>query len=185
MPAKFDVSAAVKVAERLAEFPKRQAQAEARAISSTTRALPAETKRSITADYGIKPSRVTSDVVVRRVDNVIELTGYDRPIGLLNYNAKVSKSGVSVTVLKSEGAQKLRHAFKAKGLSDNVQIFERRGQKRPMQKGRYKGLIRQPIKTLYAPSVGQIVRNPALQSKLADFVMQKLTAEITRQLRIL
>lgn len=186
MPVKFDVSGAVKAAERLSEFPRKMETATKRAVSSTSRSLPAEAKRAIQDRYNLKSRRITESLAVRSTGDAIELTGYDRPTGLLQYGARASKkSGVTVSVIRSSGPTKLRHAFAATGLSGNKQIFERKGAKRVMTKGKYIGERRQPLVAIYGPSVGQALRNKDIQARLGKFALEKLAFEINRQIGIL
>lgn len=186
MPAKFDVSAALRVADNIAATPKKLGQVQTRAIASMARALKPEASRRIRDTYNIRAGAVSDRLETKKTPEAVELIGYYRGTGLLNYGARASKkSGVSVTVLKADGPQKLRHAFKATGLSGNAQIFERRGPKRVMTKGKYIGQRRQPLQTLYGPSVASTLKNTALTNHLADFAMSKLSAEIARQFRII
>lgn len=186
MPVKFDVSGALRVSERLATSASRLEQVRQRAVSSLSRALKPEASRQIRESYNIKASSVSERLAVRKSGDAVELVGYYRAAGLLNFGARASKTaGVSVTVLRADGPQRLRHAFKATGLGGNAQIFERRGPKRVMTKGRYAGERRQPITALYGPSVAQTLRNEQITRRLGDFAMTKLASEVARQFRIL
>lgn len=185
MTAIYDVSAVFRTAEALDAAPDKFTQVKSRAMSSLARAIKPEAKRQVAGVYNLSPRAITDRLASRVTADAVELTGYYRSVGLLNYKAVASRqSGVSVTVLLSDGMQRLRHAFKAIGLGGNAQIFERRGRPRVMKKGKYIGKERQPLVARYGPAVAQSLRNPTIQRRLSDFAMTKISAEVRRQLRI-
>lgn len=188
MSAKFDVSAALKVADTLRAAPKRLEQVRVRAVATLARSLPPEANRQIREIYNVKARSVAERLNVVRADDSIVLTGYARAMGFLNYGARATKkSGVSVTVRRATGPSRFNHAFKAVGLSDNTHIFVRDidKPKRVMKRGKSAGKKRQPIKALYGPSVASALRNPDIRNRLSDFGMTKLAAEVARQFKVL
>lgn len=185
MGLKIDARGAYRAGKRFRSMASRMDKAESAAVSDLQRRLIPEFARDAQTTHNISAKRVRESSGVRRSGSVVELTGYDRPTGLLQYGAKVSRTaGITVTTLKSTGAFRLRHAFAATGLSGNRQIFTRdlKQPKREMTKGKYIGKKRRPIKAEYGPSVAQILRNKDRQARLSKFGQTRLSAEIRRQL---
>ena len=185
MAFQIDARGAYRAGRRFKSTAQKLAQAEELAAATLARRIVPEFVRDALETHNIKAARVRESSGVRRDGNVVTLTGYHRGTGLLQFGAKASRAtGVTVTVTHARGPAVLRHAFIALGLSDNKHVFERdlSRPKRVMQKGNYKGERRQPIKSIYGPSVAQILRNPARQERLRNFAQKILSSEIRRQL---
>lgn len=184
MGLKVDARGAYRAGKRFKSMASRMDKAEALARSDLQRRLVPEFVRDAQTTHNVKAARVRESSGARISGTAVELTGYDRPTGLLQFGAKAGRSGVTVTITRAEGPTRFKHAFKATGLSGNAQIFERdlKKPKREMAFGRYKGKKRQPIKSLYGPSVAQILRDPARRERLTKFSQKTLGAEIRRQL---
>lgn len=187
MAVKTDARGAYRAGQRFKDMASRMAKAEQLAASDLQRRLVPEFTRGAQQTYNIASARVRASSAVVRRGNAVELTGYDRPTGLMQFGAKASASGVTVTVVKATGPVRLRHAFIASGLGSNRQVFQRvaygKGAfKRVMTKGNYKGQRRTPIDVKYGPSVAQILRNRQLQERLIDFSQKTASAEVRRQL---
>lgn len=185
MVARYDASAVFRTADAMAAAPARLEHVKSRALATLARAIKPEAKRQIQKEYNLNSNAITDRLVARTTGDAVELTGYYRSVGLLNFGATASRSGgVSVTVLRSDGMQRLRHAFKAQGLNRNTHIFERSGRPREMRKGKYIGQKRQPLAAKFGPAVSQGLRNPTIQRGISDFALTKLTSEVRRLLRV-
>ncbi len=185
MSVKVDARGAYSAGRRFKTMASRMEKAESLAVADLQRRIIPEFVRDAQTTHNVSAKRVRDSSGARRQGSVVELTGYDRPTGLLQFGAKVSKSaGVSVTVLKSSGPVRLKHAFAATGLSANRQIFSRdlTKTKRRMTAGNYAGQLRRPIKALYGPSIAQVLRDKPRQERLVKFSQTRLSAEIKRQL---
>lgn len=187
MPVKTDARGAYRAGTRFKDMATRMAKAEQLAASDLQRRLVPEFVRGAQVTHNIAPARVRASSAVMRRGNAVQLTGYDRPTGLMQFGAKASAAGVTVTVAKATGPVRLRHAFIASGVSSNRQVFQRvaygKGAfKRVMTKGNYKGQRRTPIDVKYGPSVAQILRNQQLKERLIQFAQQTSSAEVRRQL---
>lgn len=185
MGLKIDARGAYRAGKRFKTMASKMDKAESLAASDLQRRIVPEFVRDAQTTHNINAKRVRESSGVKRSGSVVELTGYDRPTGLLQFGAKASKTGgVTATTLKSSGAFTLKHAFAATGLSGNRQIFSRdlKQAKRAMTKGNYIGKKRRPIKAMYGPSVAQILRNKDRQERLYKFGQKRLSVEIRRQL---
>jgi hypothetical protein len=182
MGAKFDVSAALRVADTLRAVPKKMEQAKQRAIATLVRRLPPEANRDIREEYNLTASRVRAGLTVRAVGDAVELTGSGVGIGLAQYGARQTKAGVTAQIRKDGGRELFRHAFiRAPGgraAGTGRQVFERQslGSKRAP---------RYPLDRIYSQNIAGMLRNRARAERLAKFSMDVLTAEIQRQLGVL
>lgn len=140
--------------------------------------------------YNIKASAIKSSFSIRKATgNNLEviLTATGKPIGLINYGARQTKRGVSVSV---KGSRKiLAHAFIATMKNGHAGVFERIGMAR--MKGmqgtkigkRGKALrANLPVRELFGPSIPDAVANPIVQAaimkKLKEKFPQILEAEL-------
>jgi hypothetical protein len=188
MSFRTDSRGAYRGGKRLKDYASKLEKAEALAAADLARRIVPELVRDAMTTHNISAKRVRESSAVRRRGTVVELTGYDRPTGLLQFGARGSRAnGVTVTVLKAAGPVVLRHAFIAAGLGGNKQVFQRvaygKGAfKRKMHKGNYAGQYRTPIAAKYGPSVATILRDPKRQERLVKFSQNTLAAEVRRQL---
>ncbi len=124
--------------------------------SSALRAMRAEGSRRIREKKGVRPSHIDSALSVHfptRKDVLVwALRAKSKPLPLFVFGARQVKSGTSVEVTKGKRAV-VKHAFIATMQSGHEGVFMRRGPKRVMQKGRYKGKRRQPIYEAFSASV--------------------------------
>lgn len=154
----------------LADYPRKIATVEKRAILTLQRRLPVQARRDIQAEYNISASRVRKDLGARVLGQGIRLTGYFRGIGLLNYGARQTDAGVTAAVFRG-GARSLREgAFIATLRNGNRQVMKR------------KGKARLPIETQYGPTAAQMLRKGRRPERLLDFARGVLRAEVDRQL---
>jgi hypothetical protein len=115
----------------------------------------------------------------QRLEAVLILSG-KRGLSLSAFHPKQTPTGVTVTMYGGE--VDFPHAFIAKGLSGNRLVFERYGDKRKMQAGRYKGKIRQPIHPQYGPTVVDIYeKTPGLATTALKNIRETLDKNIQSQ----
>lgn len=83
------------------------------------------------------------------------------------------KVGVKVTIIR-QAPKKIPGSFIAVLSSGHEGIFKRKGSKRIMTKGRYKGKLREPIVELVGPSIPQLFAGQKIIPKLKALVREKL-----------
>ncbi len=150
----------------------------------------ADTATQSSAIYNVAEKRVTQDLTVKAVEGyTYSIVGRKRKRGpsLIAYGAKQNSDGLSVTVIKQRGAKRIPSGFVNRGLGGNLLAFVRKGAKRKMKAGRNVGKIRQPIKSLYGPSVADMLTNNAvynpIKARFVTVVSDELTKRISRALR--
>jgi hypothetical protein len=174
-----DVSAAfTREATRLGTLARDSGKAKQRAVGTLARRLPVEARRDMQAEYSLKARRITAGLSVTRGDGFVELRGSKRGIGLIEFAGRWAgrkSSGATAQVRRSEGRGDYGGAFITRLRGGNRQIVERAivGGKRAE---------RLPIRTLYGPSVAQMLRNDARRARLADVAQDVLHAEFDRLL---
>lgn len=178
----FEVQDALAVSRNLGLITRDVGQAQKRAIGTLRRRLPVQARRDIQAEYNIKAGRVNKDLSAFVAGDGIRLRGYFRGIGLRNFGARQTKKGVTSAIFR--GRRSLDPGtFMAPLLGGGLHAAERHGAKRVMTKGRYKGKRRQPIETLYGPTLAQMLRKGRRPERLADFARGVLRAEMGRLLQ--
>lgn len=150
-----------------------------RAIQTLTRRLPVEGRRDIQGEYNIRAARVNKDLSVGVTKERVRLVGHWRGVGLNQFGANRAKRGVTASVFRGE-RRLYEGKFKARLLSGNEQVVERLGEKRVMSAGRYKGKRRQPLATVYGPTVAQMLGKGRRPERLVDFAAGVLRAEVDR-----
>lgn len=186
MAARFDLSGVLRAADRSRSIAKNVDQAKQRAIGTLKRRLATEARRDIQEEYSLPAGRIAQGLSVSSNDDSILLTGSGRGIDRINFAGRQAKGGlVSYQIFKQGGRETLPDAFIATGLKGNTQIFERTGRpKQRMKQGNYKGQLREPIESVYGPSIAQMLRKSGRADRLADFAQKILSSEIQRQLRL-
>lgn len=150
-----------------------------RAIQTLTRRLPVQARRDIQGEYNIRAGRVTKDLSVGVTRERVRLIGHWRGIGLNQYGARQTRRGVTASIFR--GQRRLyAGSFMARLLGGNLQAVERSGEPRVMKAGRYKGKRRQPIATLYGPTVAQMLAKGRRPERLVDFAAGVLRVEVDR-----
>jgi hypothetical protein len=178
---KFDVASAfTREATRLDAVRKGTKTAIDRAASTLVRRLPVEARRDIQNEYNLKASRISKDLKATKDATSVTLTGYARPIGLIEFSGKWrgrKSEGASAQVFAGKGSHNYGGTFIAIGRNGNRQIFDR---------GRIGGkrAPRLPLKTLYGPSVASMLRKGDREERLADLSQSILAIEIDRLLSI-
>jgi hypothetical protein len=180
-----DLSGIITEAQRLRDFPDNAKQSVSRAKSTFRRRLPVEARRDIQNEYNLPAARINKGLSVTDDGVAIVLTGSGRSIGLVEFSGRwggAKTQGATASVFASGGSHNYAGTFIATGLSGNRQIFDRWGPKQRMQKGRYAGQMRQPLKTLYGPSIAQMLRKGDRETRLTDVAQEVLSTEIVRLL---
>jgi hypothetical protein len=198
MPASVDLSALRRVADLLADAPARADKVVQRARGTLQRRLLVEARRDIQTEYAIPAKRVADGLRARNISEGVELTGFKRGIGLINFNVSGGLRGrpVMATVFRNEARKEVFRAFIARAPNGALQVFERatartRGQyglkpeKAYTQVGRYAGtgIKREPLDAKYGPSVAQMLRKDGRSDRLAEYGRGLLASEIQRLFR--
>ena len=161
-------------------------RAQKRALGTLRRKIRTEARRDIQKEFNLTAKRINQDLNARTTQGAVELIGYSRKIGAIQYQGRWSKRSAGATVRTDRsGGRELWDsggAFIATGLAGNRHIFERYGAKRKMERGNYVGLRKQPIHVQYYGSIAAYLRYGPRQQHLADFAMQVLRDEFHRLL---
>ncbi|MGU7784895.1 phage tail protein [Burkholderia sp. PU8-34] len=183
---KLDIRADVKsVTAGLTRYVGEQQKAVVRALNKTAaQARTAAAQEVRVAGYNIKSSAIKSSFTVTRATRgnlVVVLKSTGRPVALINYGARQSKSGVSVQV--KAGRTILRHAFIATMQNGHRGVFERTGKthKKVVRNGKIRrtGL---PIKELFGPSIPQSLANESVQKALMKKIREKFPQILRHEL---
>lgn len=168
----FDLSAPfLNVAARLMQTRKGMDTVRARAIGTLARRLPVQARRDIQTEYALSSSRINAGLSVRREEGAVVLVGAKRGIGLIEFSGRWGgrkAEGAVARVRVDESPYVYAGTFIATGKSGNRQIFDRQSRKRL------------PIKTLYGPSLANMLRNDARRERLGDFAQELAAAELDR-----
>lgn len=183
---KLSVRADVKgVAASLNRYVGDQQKAVVRALNKTAmQARTAAAQEVHAAGYNIKSSAVKRSFYIDKARAgrlVVMLKSTGRPIALVNYGARQSRSGVSVQV--KTGRQVLRHAFIATMKNGHRGVFQRVGNQH--KKVERNGKIRRtglPIKELFGPSIPQSLANDAVEKALMKKIREKFPQILRHEL---
>lgn len=171
MGIRSDYAGATRAGKRFKSDGERMEKASLLALTDLARRIAPQSVRDMQTTHNLAPARLRASVSARRVGGGVELTGKDRPTGLLQYGAKSSKrNGVRVTIRRDGRAIEFERAFIAAGAGGNRQVFER------------KGRSRLPIGGKFGPSPAQILRNPERRERLGDFAHDVSVREFHRQM---
>lgn len=190
MRTEFDLQGALAASRNLGLLASSLPAMQKTAIATLRRRLPVEARRDIQREYNIPADRVRKDLDVRDTSTGIKLVGNFRGVGLINFGANETKAGVTARVFKGGSRTLKPSAFFATLGGSNVHVVERVGgnvkpvYKRVMKRGRYAGKLRQPLQTLYGPTVAQMLRKGDRPQRLADFAAQTLQKEIARLIEV-
>lgn len=171
----FDISQPfLDAAEHLRAVGKGMDTARTRAIGTLARRLPVQARRDIQQEYALKASRINAGLSVRREDDAVVLVGSKRGIGLIEFAGRWGgrkTEGAVARVRTDEGPHVYAGTFIATGMSGNRQIFDRSTRKRL------------PIKTLYGPSLANMLRDDERRERLGDFAQDIAARELDRLTR--
>jgi len=159
-----------------------------RALSSTQRATVTETTRATAENYTASTRRIKAGTRASKVntqDLSFTITGLSKPIQLQEYKHRASrKNGVVAQVRKTEGFKPIPSAFKVRagnfggGGGSKARIFQRVRLVGGGQVGRL------PITALSGPSVADMLNNEQVVTRVGNFALNKLSAEIIRQIEV-
>lgn len=159
-----------------------------RALSSTQRATVTETTRATAENYTASTRRIKQGTRASKVntqDLSFTITGLRKPIQLQEYKHRASrKNGVVAQVRKTEGFKPIPSAFKVRagnfggGGGSKARIFQRVRLVGGGQVGRL------PITALSGPSVADMLNNEQVVTRVGNFALNKLSAEIIRQIEV-
>jgi hypothetical protein len=130
--------------------------------TSALRAMKAEASRRIRDKKGIQAGKIDSALTMVFPTNkpVWALVAKAKPIPLMSFGARQTKTGVSVEVTKGKRSI-IRHAFLATMQSGHKGVFMREGPRRIASKGKYRGKLRQPILERFTAPVSSVVKQSA------------------------
>jgi hypothetical protein len=153
-------------------LPARILQAQKRALGTMRRRLATEAKRDIGAEYNLRAGRIAAGLVVRNQSDGVALIGRSRGINAIEFRATWSKRMKGARFAIKRGGDRSAHdgSFIATGKSGNRLVFERSGDKRL------------PIRSVYGPSIGQMLKHGRRPERLAEFAIRILEAEQRRLL---
>lgn len=159
-----------------------------RALSSTQRATVTETTRATAENYTASTRRIKAGTRASKVNTQglsFTITGLRKPIQLKEYKHRASrKNGVVAQVRKTEGFKPIPSAFKVRagnfggGGGSKARIFQRVRLAGGGQVGRL------PITALSGPSVADMLNNEQVVTRVGNFALNKLSAEIIRQIEV-
>lgn len=156
-----------------------------RALNKTAQqARTAASQEVRAAGYNIKASAIKSSFAITKAAKgrlVVVLKATGRPIALINYGARQTKSGVSVQV--KAGRTILRHAFIASMPNGHRGVYERIGNthRKVIRNGK---AVRTalPIKELFGPSIPQSLANATVEAAIMAKIKQKFPEILRREL---
>jgi hypothetical protein len=162
------------------------ASAEARGVRRVSTTIVAKQSRAITQRLNLKVTPVKKAIVTLKkptAENlrlVHEVRG--EGISLISYGGRGSWKKATVVVLRGSGRKTVRGGFLTKAPEGGAQIWKRTGAaKRRMQKGRYKGKLREPIAKQWGPSIlSQYVRDD-VQKVGRDTFLERVPVEVGRE----
>lgn len=147
-----------------------------RAINKTGDQVKVQSSREIRdAGYNLKAAVIKKSITIERATRtqiraIVRAKG--RPIALINYNARQTRNGVTVSV--KNGRKLIRGAFIATMPSGHTGVFERvgSGHKKVVKGGKvqWRGL---PIEELFGPSIPSAFMNETVQNALVKAVHEK------------
>lgn len=155
-----------------------------RASGTLLRRLPAEAKRDIRREYNLKAGRVSKDLRASRVgDGVIELVGYRRPIGLIQYGGRWGgrrTPGATYQIGRGGQRKTMDGTFIVTGLSGNRHIYESYGPPTLMFRGHYAGEMKWQISARYFGSIAGFLVQKGRPDRLAEYADEILRKEFDR-----
>lgn len=146
------------------------------AINKVLRSCRTEANRLLRESYRLSKSDIDK-VMSLKLSTGSNLTGQlivgGQRFKLYAFPSRQLKIGVKVTITK-RSPKTLPHRFIATMQSGHTGIFQRKGDKRRMTKGRYKEALRQPVVELMGPSVAQLFASKKIIERLKALVKEKL-----------
>ena len=174
------------ITAKLSAFAKEQQVAAVRALNKTADQARVDASREVRdAGYNIKVSAIKKSFYIEKANKYkmeVALKATGRPITLINYGARQTKSGVRVRV--KNGPTVFHHAFIVTMPNGHRGVFERIGKTHKKVKVGNK-ILRTglPIKELYGPSIPQGLNNKIVTAALMKLIREKFPAIYAHELK--
>jgi hypothetical protein len=135
------------------------------------------------AGYNMKAAAIKKQISIRRAVNgnavaVVKFSG--RPIPLIQFSARETKAGVSVSV--KNGRKVIKGAFIATMPTGHQGVYVRVGNQHKKINGKWHGL---PIKELYGPSMPAAFGSEIVQAAIASLVRDKFPSILEHEIKYL
>lgn len=147
-------------------------KATVRALNKTAAQAKVAASREIRdAGYKIKAGAIKDSIRITQATRALLVSAVKpkgRPIPLIDYGARQTAKGVTVSV--KNGRKLIRGAFIAVMPTGHKGVFVRVGDGRKKVKGKSSGL---PIKELFGPSIPAAFKNEVVMGALMRFVREK------------
>ena len=133
------------------------------------------------AGYNMKAAAIKKQISIKRAVRgnavaIVKCSG--RPIPLIQFSARETKSGVSVSV--KHGRKLLKGAFIATMPTGHEGVYVRVGNQHKKINGKWHGL---PIKELYGPSIPAAFGNDIVQAAIATLVRDKFPSILEHEIK--
>jgi hypothetical protein len=139
----------------------------------------ATAQKNIKKTIKIKKKASNSEKVPQAVVSQTET----KRIPLRDFGARQNKKGVSYKVSKSKGRKTIKSAFVVQSLGGHV--FQRRGEKARVKKGRNAGKMKQKIFKLFGASPWGVFVKNKMKKPVVKESKQELIKQIERRIRFL
>jgi len=167
-----------------------QQKAVVRALNKTAeQARTAASQEVRSAGYNIKVSAIKKSFTINRASSknlIVVLKATGKPIAMINYGARQTKSGVSINV--KTGRQLLRHAFIATMANGHQGVYERVGIARTsgkITKGGKTQRANLPVKELFGPSIPMALSNDVVEQAIMSKIKEKFPKILASELNYL
>lgn len=170
-------------------LPRQILQAQQRALGTLRRRLVTEAKRDIGAEYNLPASRIAQGLSIRNTSDGLVLAGAARGVNAeafgatwVRYRQRYSKAerasiaqgatvdGARFAIKRGRPRETYYESFIGKGKNGARLVFIREGKKRL------------PIRGIYGPSIGQMLKHGRRPERLAEFAIRTLQSEQKRLL---
>jgi hypothetical protein len=157
-------------------------KAKVRALNKiAAQAKVAASKEIRAAGYNMKAAAIKQKIVIKRATSgspevIVRCSG--RPIPLIQFSARETRAGVSVSV--KNGRKLIKGAFIATMPTGHTGVFIRVGKQHKKINGKWHGL---PIKELYGPSIPAAFGNQIVQTALMNLIKNKFPVVLEQEMR--
>lgn len=157
-------------------------KAKVRALNKVAdQAKVAASKEIRAAGYNMKAAAIKHRITIKRAtkgDAVVVIKCSGRPIPLIEFSARETSAGVSVSV--KQGRKLIKGAFIATMPTGHKGVFVRVGNQHKKVNGQWHGL---PIKELFGPSIPAAFGNEVVQSALLRLVRDKFPTILEHEIK--
>ncbi len=157
-------------------------KAKVRALNKVAaQAKVAASKEIRAAGYNMKAATIKQKITIKRAvsgDAVVVIRCSGRPLPLIQFGARETKSGVSVSV--KHGRKLIKGAFIATMPTGHQGVYVRVGNQHKKVNGKWHGL---PIKELFGPSIPAAFGNEVVQSALVRLVREKFPSILEHEIK--